>query len=147
MTNVLKNRAYLVFGDVPDAKAHGPIFKNMISDNQIITVVFKTWLVRYSDAQKSFNMTYLMPKHMTYLMPKHMTYLMPKHMNPFVFLGGESLVTDLADVGLLTRVQPEMGRQWLVLLEGHAADVARERVVLQVTVRVVLLLNLEKIRS
>ena len=70
---------------------------------------------------------------------------MPKNMDPFVFLRREGLLTDLTDVGLLTRVQPEMGGQWLVFLEGHAADVACERVVLQVTVRVVLLLNLVKI--
>ena len=69
---------------------------------------------------------------------------MSKNVNSLVLFAGESLLANFADVRLLAGVKSIVGGQGLVLLEGHAADVARERVVLQVTVHVVLLLNLFK---
>lgn len=65
-------------------------------------------------------------------------------MNSLILFAGEGLLTNFADVRLLAGVQAEMRGQRFVLLEGHAADVARERVVLQVTIGMVLLFHLSK---
>ena len=71
-------------------------------------------------------------------------YLMPQDVDSLVLLAGEGLVADLANVGLLSGVQPEVSVESLLLLEGHGADVANEGVVLQMPVHVVLLLNLRE---
>ena len=65
-------------------------------------------------------------------------------MNSLILFAGEGLLTNFADVRLLAGVQAEVRGQRFVLLEGHAADVARERVVLQVTIGMVLLFHLSK---
>ena len=69
---------------------------------------------------------------------------MSQDVHPFVLFASEGLVADLADVRLLSGVQPVVSAESLLLLEGHGADVADEGVVLQVLVHVVLLLQLVK---
>lgn len=70
---------------------------------------------------------------------------MSQDVHSLVLLARERLVADFTGERLLAGVQPEVGVQRFLLLERHAAHVAHERVVLQVAVHVVLLLNLKTV--
>ena len=70
------------------------------------------------------------------------TALVSQHMDPLVLLTGEFLVTNRTDERLLSRVEPVVGGESLLLLERHRTDVTLEGVILQMSVDVIFEFNL-----